>query len=159
MAPAEQQAYILSALPARAREKGMRVWKLEDGIPTRGRRFLIGVTEYSRRDLNLLDGVCGTLKGNQLDMFILSQCKSQSEIEDYVAGIGPVYHSPVVGVWEDGRLTASVSGWKKVVQLLARVWSRDPVHGTGSIFLNCAPSSAGQADLVMDIYKSYSDAA
>ena len=118
MGAAEQQAHILSKLPTCAQERDMRVWKPGDGIPSRGRRFLIGVTEYSARDLNLLDSVCDTLTGNQLDIFILSQCKSQSEIEDFVTGIGPVYHSPVVGVWEDGRLTAGVSGWN-AVQLLA----------------------------------------
>jgi hypothetical protein len=71
------------------------------------------------RDLNLLDRVCEALKGNQLDMFILTECKSQSEIEGFVAGVGLVYHSPVVGVWEEGRLTASVSGWKNAVEFLA----------------------------------------
>ena len=87
--PVERQTYILSRLPTRAQERGMRVWKPGDGIPTLGRRFLIGVEPFSR-ELNLLDSVCETLKGNQLDMFILSQCKSQSEIEDFVAGIAPV---------------------------------------------------------------------
>src|SRR5262249_2718711 len=118
MGPAEQQAYILSRLPTCAQERGVRVWTPEDGIPTRGRRFLIGVTQYSLRDLDLLDSVCETLKGYQLDMFVLSQCKSQSEIEDFIAGIGPMYHSPAVGVWEDGRLIASGSGLK-AIQLLA----------------------------------------
>ena len=97
----------------------MRAWKPGDEIPSRGRRFLIGATEWSPRDLNLLDSVCDTLKGDQLDLFILSECKSQSEIEGFVAGIAPVYHSPVVGVWEDGRLMASASGWKRAVDLLA----------------------------------------
>jgi hypothetical protein len=105
MRPAEQQAHILSRLPTRAQERGVQVWKPGDGIPTRGRRFLIGVTQYSARDLNLLDSVCETLKGNRLDMFVLSQCNSQSEIEDFVAGIGPVYQSPVVG---SGRTDVSL---------------------------------------------------
>jgi hypothetical protein len=102
----------------RARERGVRVWNPKDRIPLRGRRFLIGITQYSPRDLNLLDCACEALEGNQLDMFILSQCKSQSEIEDFITGIGPVYHSPVVGVWEDGYLTTSGSGWN-AIQLLA----------------------------------------
>jgi hypothetical protein len=35
-----------------------------------------------------------------------------------IAGITPVYQSPVVGVWEDGHLTAREWGWK-AFQLLA----------------------------------------
>jgi hypothetical protein len=118
MEPAEQQVYILSALRTRAQAKGLRVWKPENGIPSRGRRFLIGVTQYSRPDLELLDAVCDILKGGQLDIFVLSECKSQAEIESFVAGIGPVFQSPVVGIWEDGRLIAKGSGWE-AMQLLA----------------------------------------
>jgi hypothetical protein len=115
--PAEQQVRILSRLPTRAQERGMRAWKPGDGIPTRGRRFLIGVEPFSS-ELSLLDSVCEALKGDQLDVFTLRECKSQSEIEDFIPGIAPVYQSPVVGIWQDGRLAASGSGWN-AIQLLA----------------------------------------
>jgi hypothetical protein len=119
MTPAEQQTYILSALPIRAAQLGMRVWGLEDGIPIHGRRLLIGVTQYSRGDLDLLDAIHDALLSDQLDVFMISQCKSQAEIEDFVPGIAPVFQSPVVGVWEDGHLTAKGCGWE-ARQLLAR---------------------------------------
>jgi hypothetical protein len=117
--PGEQQEQILAALPVRAKEIGVRVWKPGDPIPSHGRRLLIGVTQWSRDDLEVLDAVCEVVKGDQLDMFILGECKSQAEIEDYVPGVGPVFQSPVVGVWEDGILVDKGSGWE-AKQLLAR---------------------------------------
>lgn len=120
MKPADQQRYILSELPKRVQDVGLKLWKPGDPIQNRGRRFLIGVTEFNREDLELLDKLRELSETSQLDIFILSECKSQSDVEVYVPGVAMVYQSPVVGIWEDGILTAKASGWeaKQILELL-----------------------------------------
>src|SRR5258707_8256996 len=96
----ELQRSIRPVLLQLARENGFKTWAIGDGIPADGRRLLIGVAEYSRYDFELLDAVCGSHKFKFLDIFMLSDCKSQSEIEAYIPGVARVFHSPVAGIWE-----------------------------------------------------------
>jgi len=112
MLPGDQQQYVISQFSKRVQDSGMKLWEPGDSIQHRGKRFLIGVAEFSREDLELLDALFELSDGSQLDVFMLSKCKSQSDIERYVPDVGPVYQSPVVGIWEDGILVAKASGWQ-----------------------------------------------
>jgi hypothetical protein len=44
------------------------------------------------------------------DVFDASAC-SQSDIESYIPGIGIVYHTPVVCLWDGSILVAKASGY------------------------------------------------
>jgi hypothetical protein len=105
-----QQQYVLSELPERIRSLGVKLWKPGDAIQSQGRRILVGVTEYVRGDLELLDAVLGVLGNSQLEIFILAECRSQADVELYVPGVTPVINPPVIGIWEDGVLVKKASG-------------------------------------------------
>jgi len=112
MQPGDQQRYVISEFSKRVEDSGLKLWKPGDPIQNRGKRFLVSVAEFSREDLELLDALSELSDRSQLDIFMLSKCKSQSDIELYVPDVGPVDQSPVVGIWEDGVLVAKASGWQ-----------------------------------------------
>src|SRR5438128_1682260 len=109
---AEHDNYVLPRFAVLIKEKGIRIWKQGDAIPSRGRRFLIGFVLWDRLNCEALDAMCESLKGDQLDLFMLDECKSQSDIEGFVPGVSTVFQPPVIGVWEDGRLAAKGWGWE-----------------------------------------------
>jgi len=80
-------------------------------MPTHRRRILVGAVESSRYDFEFLDLVSGFDEFEFRDIFMLSDCGSQSEIETYIPGATPVYHSPAIGIWEDGNLVARANGF------------------------------------------------
>jgi hypothetical protein len=114
-----------------------RLWSPGDPIPATGDRLLIGVATWSAHDLALLDAVSAALptrsRGLAVDVFTVADCSSPQAFERYVPGIGNVFHTPVVGLWADGRLVETASG-KRGRELIARVCGLDatqtPTHLT-----------------------------
>jgi hypothetical protein len=45
-----------------------------------------------------------------VEVFDVQDCTGQSDFEQYVPGIAPVFQTPVVGIWENGKLIAKGSG-------------------------------------------------
>jgi hypothetical protein len=107
----ELERHVLPRLAVLARDKGIQLWKPGDGIPASGRRFLIGFVIWNRLDFETLDAMCEGLEGDQIDMFMMDECRSQADFEHFVSGVGPVFQPPIIGVWEDGRLAAKGWGW------------------------------------------------
>jgi len=118
--PGEQLRYVLSELPERIKSMGLNIWNSGDRIQSSGKRILLGIAHYSREDLELLDLLRELpLEEVQLDIFIVSACKSQSEIEIYIPGIQKVVNTPVVGIWQDGILVdKAIAG--KAIQILTK---------------------------------------
>src|SRR5262245_27456203 len=107
--PRDQQEWLRNELPKRLGQAGIQTAKPGGGASD---RIVLGITEYNREDLLLLDSVqtASSSVGLVLEVFLLTECKSQSAIDGYVPGIGPVYQSPVVGIWKVGALVDSGSG-------------------------------------------------
>jgi hypothetical protein len=115
----EQRRSIRPALLRLAQENCFRSWAVGDSIPADGRRLLIGVVEGSRYDFEFLDVVCGSDKFKFLDIFMLSDCMSQSKIEAFIPGIAPVFLSPAIGVWDYGTLIVKANGFGAAKQAVA----------------------------------------
>ena len=109
MNPAVQQEWLRQEIPKRLSEGGVRLAQKGAGAPD---RIVVGIAEYAREDLQLLDNasVAASALGVILEVFLMTACRSQSEIEEYVPHVGPVFQSPVVGVWKAGTLKESASG-------------------------------------------------
>ena len=97
----------------------MKSWKPGDPIYRNGVRFLIGVATWSHQDMRLLDNIEKALlehkyDNDRVDVFdFWSECHTQEELDRYIPGmdIGAIYHSPVVGRWENGILSVKSSGF------------------------------------------------
>src|SRR5262249_50610849 len=114
-------------------------WRRGMQIPSQGKRLLIGVAPYSAADLQLLDAtneVLAQARGEpiRVDVFNVLECQSMADFDSYLPGIGPVYQTPVAGLWEEGVLRETASG-RAARELIARVLAPDglePRSGQGS---------------------------
>jgi hypothetical protein len=116
--PGEQQRQAEARFPELVAESRLHLWKPGDPIPTQGRRFLIGVDTASRYDMRLLDELdealaAGRMQDDRLDVFqYWTECMTQADLEQYFPGmeLTRIFHSPVVGLWEDSILIKQASG-------------------------------------------------
>jgi hypothetical protein len=116
--PGEQQRQAEARFPELVAESHLHLWKPGDPIPTKGRRFLIGVDTASLYDMRLLDDLdealtAGRIRDDRLDVFqYWTECKTQEDIEQFFPGmeLARIFHSPVVGLWENDILIKQASG-------------------------------------------------
>ena len=121
LAPGEQQRLAYERFPSTVANSPMSLWRQGETIPTNGTRILIGVATYSIQDLSLLDSIESKLSiktGRQetTQLFDVLKCTDMDDFEEYVSGIGKVFQTPVLGVWESGILQYKAAGWS------ARKW-------------------------------------
>ena len=103
----------------------LRLWSPGDPVPSEGNRLLIGVATWSPYDMKLLDAVSETRPPHLLvDVFTVTDFVSPGSFEPYVPGIANVFHTPVVGLWFNGRLVEKASG-KAGRELVTRVCGLD----------------------------------
>ncbi len=115
LSPAEQQLYAQEQFHIVIANSNMGLWKLGDPTNCNGRRVIVGVAVYSVPDLQLLDALnemlfSSDLRNDCVQVFSVSECQAQEDFEKYVPGIGKVFQTPVVGVWEDGLLVDKAWG-------------------------------------------------
>lgn len=113
--PSAEQDHAEKQFPLLTGGSNLHLWRPGDAICSKGRRILIGVATYSLYDMRLLDRVDETLRGLgdqalRVDVFSTLDCKTQEDFNQYVPGIGNVWQTPVVGIWENGRLEETASG-------------------------------------------------
>lgn len=113
--PGEQQLRAIERFPTLVEQSQLELWRPGNNIPRSGTRVLIGVALYSERDMELLDVLNTVLTrggslGDKVNVFDVSECRSHDDFEKYVPGIGPVFQTPVLGVWHRGLLTERMWG-------------------------------------------------
>jgi hypothetical protein len=115
---------VISASP-------FRLWSPGNPISARGKRLLIGVATWSAYDMKLLDAVSQALQrppsGLTVEVFNVADCSSPEAFDRYVPGIGRVFHTPVVGLWSDGKLVDKATG-RAGRELVARVSGLDSLE-------------------------------
>jgi hypothetical protein len=89
------------------------LWGREEAVPATGSFLLVGVATWSGYDMKLLDLLEQTPDGpDVIGVFDTNDCRSAEDYEARIPGIGMPYQTPVVGVWQDGELRASGSGYE-----------------------------------------------
>ncbi len=76
----------------------------QQSTPTHKNRMLIGIAPYSSGDFELLDSLAQAVRkvplvNLRIEVFDVSACRTMSDFELYVPGLGNVYQTPVVGIW------------------------------------------------------------
>lgn len=107
--------YIASRFRDAAARSRFKLWSPEMPIPQAATRILVGAADYSHPDLRLLDFVDQALaQRNGADtcwqVFDTTECQRMEDFEKYIPGIGNVYQTPVIGVWQNGVLTQRAWG-------------------------------------------------
>jgi hypothetical protein len=79
--------------------------------------MLLGIAPYSLPDLELLDALKESHRQNstssqRVQVFDVLSCTNANDFDQYVPGIGRVYQTPVVGIWENGVLVQKATGLK-----------------------------------------------
>lgn len=113
--PEGQSAYVSMKLPEALFGSHLNYWRLEDSLPNTGRRTLIGVAPYALPDLELLDSLEESLSkstspDDRIDVLNVLACAAADDLERCFPGVGKVFQTPIVGVWEKGVLCQTASG-------------------------------------------------
>jgi hypothetical protein len=117
----EQKDYIRLRLPQTLAGSHLKLWRLDDPVTNLPRRVLIGIATWSRYDLKLIDSLVESLNwaraaDEQIYVFDVDEVvhldpqASRHGFERYIPGIGKVFNSPVVGIWENGVLRQKATG-------------------------------------------------
>ncbi len=107
-----------------------RPWQPGDPIVQRGERLLIGVAPWSGYDLRLLDVVAEALSSSRpapvpvVEVFSVAACNEERDFRKYIPRLRHVFHTPVVGVWRNGRLDEAKEGYE-ARDLVARRFGAD----------------------------------
>jgi|SRR4051812_24058167 hypothetical protein len=101
--------------PAAVSESRLRLWKPGDPIPARGLRLLFGTATWSGYDMHLLDVIDQALAEKAHDaptveVFNAGNLTSVEDFEKYIPGL-EAHHTPVLGIWQDGRLVERQYGY------------------------------------------------
>jgi hypothetical protein len=78
--------------------------------------LLIGAATWNNYDMILLDRIepeIGKIDANNLSVavFDIDICKTESDIDQIIPGLGSVPQTPAVGLWVDGKLVETASGF------------------------------------------------
>ncbi len=112
--PAEAQAEADRRFPLIVRSSRLKLWKPGDHLAVKGTCLLVGVATWSQYDLRLLDFMNDSLArqdASDLTVHVFNVAGlSAAELAAMVPGAGPIFHTPVVGMFADGALLNSASG-------------------------------------------------
>jgi hypothetical protein len=115
--PGEAQQRASEQLPMTVAASRMNWWQPGDEVRATGKRVLIGVAVWSGYDLRLLDYVDRALGDPRfadvtVDVFDCDRVRSPEEFEAYIPGLAPISGTPVVGLWNDGKLMDRAFGYQ-----------------------------------------------
>lgn len=116
----EQARYIKGRLADVASDQQLKFRRLSDPILPASRRVLIGVATWSRYDFELIDAIAEKRQKSGASDEVVEIFDADEQFDDpaapkqdferYVPGIGKVFGSPVLGIWEGGDLVTRASG-------------------------------------------------
>ena len=113
----EREEWVTSQLELLLSGSVLNAWHLGDPVPTTGYGILIGIVSWSGYDLRLLDALAQprTVRGRErIDVLDIDAAGRSSGSYAYfdrlIPGIGKIYQTPIVGVWNDGALMQKGSG-------------------------------------------------
>lgn len=108
---------ITKAFPDVLSESHLNYWRPVDKIEKNGTRILVGVAPgWDDLDIKLLDGLDHALSQEMYSdyhiyVFDISMCERMEDLKEYIPNLEKAYHTPVVGVWENGVFQKSMWGY------------------------------------------------
>lgn len=91
-------------------------------VPSNGRYIIIGVASYSPLELQLLDDVDAAYPQwkdtAKVAVFDLMECKDMNELNKLLLKVASVTQTPVVAMWDGGKVVAFETGLHKTREVL-----------------------------------------
>jgi hypothetical protein len=91
-------------------------------VPTSGKYTIIGIATYSPLELQLLDDLDATYpqwgSTGMVAVFDLMECSDLGDARKHLPIFATVKQTPVVAIWDDGRLIASQTGLRMTREAL-----------------------------------------
>jgi len=93
----------------------LRLWRPDMPIAEQGIRLLLGVATWSGYDMRLLDLIIDSKRRipreeSIVDLFNVADCRRPGDVRNYVPKLRQVFHTPVFGVWRNGRFQEARQG-------------------------------------------------
>lgn len=125
LSPSQQQQLASELFPSVVENSHMQLWRPGEGLPSGGTEIWIGVASYSIPDLEMLDDIEAKLsrqnaEDETIHLFDVSAFPEFRNFEDLLPGIGKVFQTPVIGIWEGGVLKERASGARAMDWLAQR---------------------------------------
>jgi hypothetical protein len=114
--PPDVQDRAAAELPRRIRDSAwLDPWTSDAQPGEMGQYVVLGVAAYSRPELELLDALESRLAmrpscGVAVLVFPLSECQSETDVQKRIPMIGRVLSTPVIGIWNDGKVVKTAQG-------------------------------------------------
>ena len=110
----ETQRLGKAQFPSLVEESHIELWRLGDPFPPHGEHVIwLGVAVWSLYDMELLDVFEAKLSQETLRerIFVFDMDSFVGlDFENYLPGIGKIFHPPIVGSWSQGVLEEKLSG-------------------------------------------------
>lgn len=127
----DRSKWATAQIEALLSESALHFWSPRGPVPAARQRILIGIVPWSEYDLRLLDALNRVFSDRQkanerVDVFDLDAAArvfgTFDFLQDTIPGIGKIYQTPVVGIWEDGTLMQKASG-ATARELISRLYN------------------------------------
>jgi hypothetical protein len=115
----EQHEWVSAQIEKLLSEGHLNAWHLGEPTQAEGQRILIGIVRWSAYDLRLLDSLNHAFsskfrENERIDILDIDAAGRSSGnwdfFEQVIPGIGKIYQTPIVGIWENGMLLQRGAG-------------------------------------------------
>jgi len=93
-----------------------------DPVPSAGKYVVLGIATYSPEELQLLDDLEAAHeqweRSSKVVVFDVMACRDMNEMREYVPPFRVVVQTPVVALWDGGKLVESRTGLRMTRELL-----------------------------------------
>jgi hypothetical protein len=116
----ERRQYVKSRVAELLSKNALNKWGLGDSVADASVRILIVIAAWSNYDLRLLDALSETPArrtklDERIDIADIDEIIGPTEnceliMDKIIPEIGTIFHTPIVGIWENGMLVQKGSG-------------------------------------------------
>ncbi|MCU0704795.1 MAG: hypothetical protein MUF18_12525 [Fimbriiglobus sp.] len=111
LTPADVQRRASNLLPILVARSGMHWLALPEPPNGTGEKLVVGIASWSAHDLSLLDELNAFAESHPgIRIGVFDVDRVGGEFERFIPGIGPVFHSPIVGRWSGGVVVEKGTG-------------------------------------------------
>jgi hypothetical protein len=118
--PGPLQTRARKQFPSVVRKSHLKLYLPGSQVPSSRKYALIGIATYSSLELQLLDELEATYPqlSGEVAVFDLMGCSNLCDIRDHLPMFAVVRQTPVVAIWDKGRLIASQTGLRMTREAL-----------------------------------------
>lgn len=113
LGPAKQHRFASDAFARAVEQSSLVPFGFFGGEPPT-HRIVVGLAPYARPELawaDSLSNIAASVPDLRIEVFNVLECTEMSDFDRYIPSIGRVLQTPVIGIWSDGVLKESGTGY------------------------------------------------